>query len=447
MTSTSHLIRIALHPLLAESITKEPEYKRLIKWSETPASAANAELLLRDAHGPWEESDIGEDLEAVAVFFILAVPVSESSPKFVKALVSLAATVLKLVVRLTDPILVTPKVTGSAATAGEATATDAEEPSVAATAATASAVTELARSTAAALTAASASVLAANHADVQEEGRELFDIRKFSRSNRWTNVEIGSMTRRVLDNGEDEEDTFDQAYAKDAKKRRQESPESDDLFKLADVRSGGGAKLAAYTPCCKALLQLRALTMLSVLRLSEWHARCELDSRLLTQTTVLKDALQSILAQCHQLTCKEVSAAELALAPFNMHMRCLPEGMAVDAHLLSTSGAGAAGSEPGRNANGSDAAAGSQGSSDAEPEEGLQMEFVTAGWEGYSHAMWQGPLFPGCCNPSCNNMSGASEADLPTQQCACKRACYCSLECKQAGWTAGGHSSVCGKRK
>lgn len=52
---------------------------------------------------------------------------------------------------------------------------------------------------------------------------------------------------------------------------------------------------------------------------------------------------------------------------------------------------------------------------------------------------------PGCCNTVCRNLVGVSEAVLPTRLCGgCKRVRYCSVECQQAGWIAGGHESVCG---
>ncbi|KAK9807667.1 hypothetical protein WJX72_005773 [[Myrmecia] bisecta] len=51
-------------------------------------------------------------------------------------------------------------------------------------------------------------------------------------------------------------------------------------------------------------------------------------------------------------------------------------------------------------------------------------------------------LGPGCHNPACTNLAGASEADLPVQKCAgCKKACYCSPACQKAAWKV--HKLVC----
>lgn len=66
--------------------------------------------------------------------------------------------------------------------------------------------------------------------------------------------------------------------------------------------------------------------------------------------------------------------------------------------------------------------------------------------ERYALENVHGRLLPGCCNPSCTNLAGASEASLPTQLCGgCRRARYCSVECQRAAWGRGCHASMCGK--
>lgn len=72
---------------------------------------------------------------------------------------------------------------------------------------------------------------------------------------------------------------------------------------------------------------------------------------------------------------------------------------------------------------------------------------VNVMWERYAVAHFHGRMSPGCCNLSCTNLSGFSEAALKTLLCAgCKRARYCSVGCQRVAWEKGGHSSVCGGR-
>lgn len=67
-------------------------------------------------------------------------------------------------------------------------------------------------------------------------------------------------------------------------------------------------------------------------------------------------------------------------------------------------------------------------------------------WERYAVAHLHGRLTLGCCHLGCTNLTGASEAVLPTLTCSrCKLARYCSVECQRAAWKEGGHSTVCGK--
>lgn len=53
-------------------------------------------------------------------------------------------------------------------------------------------------------------------------------------------------------------------------------------------------------------------------------------------------------------------------------------------------------------------------------------------------------LLPTCCNSSCTNLDGPTEAALqPLRACArCKRAVYCGRACQVAAWKAG-HSKEC----
>ncbi|KAK9810460.1 hypothetical protein WJX72_011038 [[Myrmecia] bisecta] len=51
-------------------------------------------------------------------------------------------------------------------------------------------------------------------------------------------------------------------------------------------------------------------------------------------------------------------------------------------------------------------------------------------------------LGPGCHNPGCKNMSGATEAELPTRKCSgCMKAHYCSAACQKAAWKV--HKRAC----
>ncbi|MEW5303668.1 MAG: hypothetical protein WDW36_006339 [Sanguina aurantia] len=64
------------------------------------------------------------------------------------------------------------------------------------------------------------------------------------------------------------------------------------------------------------------------------------------------------------------------------------------------------------------------------------------------HALdnFHGRLLPGCCHLGCEDLSGVSEAALPTLLCGgCRRARYCSVGCQREAWLEGGHSMVCGK--
>ncbi|MEW5314921.1 MAG: hypothetical protein WDW38_006381 [Sanguina aurantia] len=50
-----------------------------------------------------------------------------------------------------------------------------------------------------------------------------------------------------------------------------------------------------------------------------------------------------------------------------------------------------------------------------------------------------------CGNGVCDNLSGCTEAALPTLLCAgCRRVRYCSEECQRQAWVGGGHRDRCG---
>ncbi|KAK9804791.1 hypothetical protein WJX72_005639 [[Myrmecia] bisecta] len=51
-------------------------------------------------------------------------------------------------------------------------------------------------------------------------------------------------------------------------------------------------------------------------------------------------------------------------------------------------------------------------------------------------------LGPGCHNPGCKNLTGATEAELPNRKCSgCKKAHYCRAACQKAAWKV--HKPVC----
>lgn len=53
-------------------------------------------------------------------------------------------------------------------------------------------------------------------------------------------------------------------------------------------------------------------------------------------------------------------------------------------------------------------------------------------------------VLPGCGFWGCLNMTGISEAAIPTQLCSgCRRARYCSVKCQRAAWVTEGHRDVC----
>lgn len=86
-------------------------------------------------------------------------------------------------------------------------------------------------------------------------------------------------------------------------------------------------------------------------------------------------------------------------------------------------------------------ACGAGSGSDNEEDEAV----VHARWELFAFTHLVGRVLPGCSNMDCTNLSGRSEAELPTQLCSgCRWARYCSKECQQAAWM-GGHKAVCGK--
>ncbi|MEW5300316.1 MAG: hypothetical protein WDW36_003254 [Sanguina aurantia] len=67
-----------------------------------------------------------------------------------------------------------------------------------------------------------------------------------------------------------------------------------------------------------------------------------------------------------------------------------------------------------------------------------------ARWERFAFRHLRGRVLPGCSHWGCANISGFSEAALPTQLCGgCGRARYCSAECQRAAWVEGGHKEVC----
>lgn len=69
-------------------------------------------------------------------------------------------------------------------------------------------------------------------------------------------------------------------------------------------------------------------------------------------------------------------------------------------------------------------------------------------WETCLSSRFQGRLLPGCSRLGCLNLSGVSEAALPTLLCSgCRRARYCGVECQRAAWVDEGHRSVCGSAK
>lgn len=56
-----------------------------------------------------------------------------------------------------------------------------------------------------------------------------------------------------------------------------------------------------------------------------------------------------------------------------------------------------------------------------------------------------GRVLPGCCNPTCDNLAGVSEAALKTHLCGgCRRARYCSRWCQRQD-VLNGHGSTCNK--
>lgn len=72
---------------------------------------------------------------------------------------------------------------------------------------------------------------------------------------------------------------------------------------------------------------------------------------------------------------------------------------------------------------------------------------ISSAWEKYAISDCDSIFLNGCCNLGCTNLASVSEAVLPTQLCAgCRRMRYCSVECQQAAWLGGRHSSWCGKK-
>lgn len=66
-------------------------------------------------------------------------------------------------------------------------------------------------------------------------------------------------------------------------------------------------------------------------------------------------------------------------------------------------------------------------------------------WERYAVDHFHGRLVVGCCNPSCINLGGVSEAALATRLCSgCRRVRYCCVQCQKDAWICGGHNAVCG---
>lgn len=82
--------------------------------------------------------------------------------------------------------------------------------------------------------------------------------------------------------------------------------------------------------------------------------------------------------------------------------------------------------------------------------ESSSFEFMheCARWDEYACMHLHSRLLPGCSYLGCTNISGTSEASLPTLLCSgCRRTRYCSAGCQKAAWGAGGHSDVCGRGK
>jgi hypothetical protein len=81
------------------------------------------------------------------------------------------------------------------------------------------------------------------------------------------------------------------------------------------------------------------------------------------------------------------------------------------------------------------------GSSSSNSIKELSAEEVTAVLGALQHVVIPGQ--PGCSNPRCCCLEGASEAEVETQVCAgCHGTRYCSAACQRAHWRAG-HKEVC----
>lgn len=79
---------------------------------------------------------------------------------------------------------------------------------------------------------------------------------------------------------------------------------------------------------------------------------------------------------------------------------------------------------------------------------GDQFTFKAEVWmcvlQGFALDTIHGRPAPGCCNAFCTNLTGASEASLPTKLCSgCRRVRYCSVQCQKSGWTQGLHNVMC----
>lgn len=67
-----------------------------------------------------------------------------------------------------------------------------------------------------------------------------------------------------------------------------------------------------------------------------------------------------------------------------------------------------------------------------------------ARWERFALLHLPGRTLPNCSHWGCMNLTGSSDAALPTQLCSgCRRVRYCSAWCQRAAWVEGGHSMTC----
>lgn len=380
-----------------------PTFYKLREWAVDSYSAAAVEALLRDGHGPKEPPQIGHDLLSAAVFLVLAKPDSSCTATSLAPLISLATTVHKLIVRLTHPFCVDPT------KAAQASASAAASAAVAARTSTAEIPSEQPQEPSRAV------------------GEGLFHFHTFPRNDVGF-PDIGSLTRGLSDNtkggGKFDSDMKDAHGCNDIR-----SPSQLCGLSLEESASTSPSyPRVKHSEVCTALLQLRALMMMGVMRLSEWHAWGGHTARqLLRQMLVVKSVLQSSIGCIHALLLQlQVAPSGLDAPPFQLRL-CPSERVTEGSKRKDSS------------------TSGRHSSSDSTVLDvnAVGMELQTSEWEQYSREQLRRPLFPGCCNPACSNLTGATEATLPTRLCACKLARYCSRECKDEGWLTGRHIFEC----